>query len=86
MGQFFEQLYNHQYILLQAVAAVYSMFEPTHENGIWDKKGTECMVVYLCDHASEAGDGGNFKDSAYLAAVKTEKHVKYKYRSVSATQ
>ena len=74
------------------------MFEPTHENGIWDKKETECMVVYLCDHASEAGDGGNFKDSAYLAAatymapyhksgpVKTEKHVKNKYRSVSATQ
>ena len=71
------------------------MSESTHENAIWE---TECMMEYLCGHASEAGNGGNFKDSAYLAApvyiatyhrsgpVKTVKHIKNKYRSVSVTQ
>ena len=56
------------------------------------------MMEYFRDHASEAGDGGNFKDSAYLAEavyiapyhrygpVKTVKHVKTKYRSVSVIQ
>ena len=74
------------------------MSEPTYENDIWDGNKTKCMMEYLCDHASEACDGENFKDSAYLAAVtymahyhksgpvKTAKHVKGKYRNVSATQ
>ena len=98
-------IYNHQCILLQAVAAatvssffLYSMSEPTRENAIWDEKETECMMEYLHDHASEAGDGGNFKNSAYLAEavyiapyhrygpVKTVKHIKTKYRSVSVIQ
>ena len=98
-------IYNRRRILLQAVAAatvssffLYNMSEPTRENAIWDEKETECMMEYFRDHASEAGDGGNFKDSAYLAAavyiapyhrsgpVKTAKHVKTKYRSVSVIQ
>ena len=74
------------------------MSEPTCENAIWDEKETECMMEYLHDHASEVGDGGNFKDSPYLAEavyiapyhrsgpVKTAKHIKTKYRSVSVTQ
>ena len=74
------------------------MSEPTCENVIWDEKESECMMEYLCDHALEVGNGGNFKDSAYLAVavyiapyhksgpVKTVKHVKNKYRSVSAMQ
>ena len=53
------------------------------------------MMVYLQDHASQAGDGGNFKDFTYQAAathitphhksgpVKTVKHVKGKYKMVS---
>ena len=98
-------IYNRQHILLQAVTAatvssffLYSMSKPTRENTIWDEKETDCMMEYLHDHASEAGDGGNFKDSEYLAAavyialyhrsgpVKTVKHIKTKYRSVSVTQ
>ena len=98
-------IYNHKCILLQAVTAatvsscfLYGMSESTYENAIWDEKETKCMMEYLCDHALEADDGGNFKDSAYLAAavyiapyyrsgpVKTVKHIKNKYRSVSATQ
>ena len=53
------------------------------------------MMVYLQDHASQADDGGNFKDSTYQAAAthiaphhksgpaKTAKHVKGKYKTVS---
>ena len=51
------------------------------------------MMVYLRDHASQAGDGGNFKDSTYQAAgthiaphhksgpAKTVKHVKGKIQN-----
>ena len=69
-------IYNHWCILLQAATAatvssffIYGMSEPAHENTIWDEKETECMMEYLCDHASEAGDGGNFKDSAYCTLL-----------------
>ena len=53
------------------------------------------MMMYLRDHASQAGDGGNFKDSIYQAPAthitphhksgpaKTAKHVKEKYKMVS---
>ena len=53
------------------------------------------MMEYLWDHADEAGDGGNFKDSTYWAAaaniafyhkggpIKASKHVKGRYISVS---
>ena len=55
-------------------------------------------MEYLNDHASEAGNGGNFKDTVYLAAatyiapyhktspVKTAKHIKNtKYQTVSTS-
>ena len=93
---------HNQYKLLQAAAGVATlsfillfMLEPAHENAVWDKKDTEKMMEYLWDPASQAGDGGNFKDSTYQAAAthitphhkggpaKTVKHVKDKYKMVS---
>ena len=71
------------------------MSEPAHENAVWDEKETEQMMEYLQDHASQAGDGDNPKDSTYQAATphitphhkngpaKTAKHVKGKYKIVS---
>ena len=95
--------YYHRYKLLRALAGtvavtsffLYNMSEQPRENAIWDEKETECMMEYLRDHASEAGDGGNFKETAYQAAatyiapyrksgpIKTAKHVKNKYKTVS---
>ena len=93
---------HNRYKLLQAAAGVATisfillfMSEPTHENAVWDEKETEQMIEYLRDHTSQAGDGGNFKDSTYQAAAthitphhkngpaKTAKHVKDKYKTVS---
>ena len=74
---------------------LFNMPEQPHENAIWDEKETDCMMEYLHDHASEAGDGGNFKETAYQAAaayiapycksslIKTSKHVKNKYKTIS---
>lgn len=75
---------------------LFNMSEPTpHEKAIWDDMETEKMMEYLQDHAAEAGDGGNFKDPAFVAAAayiapyyksgptKTAKHVKGKYKTVS---
>ena len=68
------------------------MSEPIRENTIWDEKETDKMMEYLRDNAASAGDGGN---STYQAAatyiapyhisglIKTAKHVKGKYKSVS---
>ena len=71
------------------------MSEPICENTVWDKRETNKMMVYLQDNTALAGDGGNFKGSTYQAAatyiapyhkigpIKTAKHVKGKYKSVS---
>ena len=92
----------HQQTLLVLASAVslssfflFNMPEQPHENAIWDEKETDCMMEYLCDHTSEAGDGGNFKETAYQAAatyiapycksgpIKMSKHVKNKYKTIS---
>ena len=78
-----------------ACALIFNMSEPIRENAIWDESETDKMMEYLRDNAASAGDGGNFKDSTYQAAatyiapyhksgpIKTAKHVKGKYKSVS---
>ena len=93
---------HNQYKLLWAAAgaATFSfillfMLEPACETAVWDKKETEQMMEYLQDHASQAGDGDNFRDSTYQAAAthitphhksgpaKTAKHVKGTFKMVS---
>ena len=93
---------HNQYKLLQAAAGAATlsfillfMSDPACKNAVWDKKETEQLMAYLQDHTSQAGDGGNFKDSTYQAAAmhitphhksglaKTAKHVKGKYKTVS---
>ena len=71
------------------------MSEPIHENTVWDERQTDKMMEYLQDNTASADDGGNFKDSTYQAAatyiapyhksgpIKTAKHIKGKYKSVS---
>ena len=78
-----------------ACALIFNMSEPIHKNTIWDERETDKMMEYLGDNTASAGDGGNFKDSTYQAAatyiapyhksgpIKTAKHVKGKYKSVS---
>ena len=88
----------HQQTLLVLASAVslssfflFNMPEQPCENVIWDEKETDCMMEYLCDHTSEAGDGGNFKETAYWGAapycksspIKVSKHVKNKYKTIS---
>ena len=63
--------------LLQVIGAVVptslfcfcDMSEPVCENAVWNQQEINCVINYLQDHASEAGNGGNFKDSVYLATA-----------------
>ena len=61
---------SHRHKLLQVTRAVVltplfffcNMSEPVCENAVWNQQEINHMMNYLWDHASEAGDGGNFKD------------------------
>ena len=78
-----------------ACALIFNMSKSICENAIWDESETDKMMEYLQDNVASAGDGGNFKDSTYQATatyialyhksgpIKTAKHVKGKYKSVS---
>ena len=67
--------YHHK--LLQVTGAVIrtslsffcNMSEPVHENAVWNQQEIDYVMDYLQDHASEASNGGNFKDSVYQAAA-----------------
>ena len=82
-------------VILTSLFFFCDMSELVHENAVWNQQEIDYVMDYLRDHASEAGDGGNFKDSVYQAAatyiapyyksgpVKSAKHVKNKYKTVS---
>ena len=84
-------------VVLTSLFFFCDMSEPVHENAVWNQQEIDYVMDYLRDHASEAGDGGNFKDSVYQAAatyiapyyksgpVKSAKHVKNKYKTVSTS-
>ena len=67
-----------------------SLSEPVCESAVWNQQEIDHMMNYLQDHASEVGNGGNFKDSVcqatatYIAPyhksgpVMSAKHVKNK--------
>ena len=84
-------------VILTSLSFFCNMSEPVHENAVWNQQEIDYVMDYLQDHASEAGNGGNFKDSVYQAAatyiapyyksgpVKLAKHVKNKYKTVSTS-
>lgn len=63
----------------------------------WNDEETSGLVDFLWEHKAEAGEGGNFKDATFNTAaqhiapfwrsgsVKTAKHCKTKWQSVSFT-
>jgi hypothetical protein len=65
------------------------------ESAHWDEGEVSALVDYLCEHRSEAGDGGSFKASTFNAAAeaiqpfhksgppKTSAMCKRKWQSVS---
>ena len=86
-------------VVLTSLFFFCDMSEPVREseNAVWNQQEIDYVMDYLRDHASEAGDGENFKDSVYQAAatyiapyyksgpVKLAKHVKNKYKTVSTS-
>ena len=84
-------------VVLTSLFFFCNMSEPVRENAVWNQQEIDYVMDYLWDHASEVGDGGNFKDSMYQAAatyiapyyksgpVKSAKHVKNKYKTVSTS-
>lgn len=86
-------------VALSSIAAQFVvsllMASSQQEKASWNDEETLALVDYLCEHRSESGDGGTFKDSMFNAVAehiaphltsgpaKTAKHCKTKYNSVS---
>ena len=88
--------HGHKLLKVTGAAVLTSLFcnmsEAAHENAVWNQQEIDHMINYLQDHASQVGDSGNFKDSAYQTTatyiipycksgpVKSAKNVKNKYK------